>query len=188
MQIKILPILALLVVPNLGFANPVPESMPYPADLSFLFENTQNNPNKTFLVNDGSESLIDLSREQERFSREKNTGKDFASIKKELGDRLQELGKMREELSKEVKKKTDSNDNLTLLVKLYETMSADKVASLLKQMPLNVSLEVIRKMKPKVSSQVLAAMDEHYASEIGRRLLLQSANASNVTSAANGAK
>ncbi|MBF0492075.1 MAG: hypothetical protein HQM15_04790 [Deltaproteobacteria bacterium] len=178
MQIKILLLLGLLLIPKPGFASPIPESMPYPIDLSFLFENTQNNPAKTSLVNDGGAALIDLDREKERFSREVKTGQDFTSIRKELSDRLLELGKMREELSKEVKKKTDTNDSLSLLVKLYETMSPDKVASLLKQMPLNVSLEMIRRMKPKISSQVLAAMDEHYASEIGRRLL-QSANAAN---------
>ncbi len=176
MRIKILALLATLLVPNMAFANKTPEAMPYPIDLSFLFENTQNNPEKTSLVNDGSNTLVDFEREQERFSREKRNGQDFTSIKKELSDRLSELAKMREELSKDVKRKTDSNDNLTLLVKLYESMSPDKVASLLKQMPLNVSLEVIRRMKPKVSSQVLAAMDESYASVIGRRLL-QTANA-----------
>ena len=136
-----------------------------------MFEATQNSREKKDLINGGTSFLIDLTREKERILREKKNEQDLTKVKVEVTERLKELEKIRQELSKEVKKKTEGNDNILFLVKLYETMSADKVASLLKQMPFNISIEMIRRMKPKISSQVLAAMDERLASEIGRKLI-----------------
>ncbi len=172
-------ILASALVPAISFSLDSQDSSPvgektnarHTPDLKFLYDQTQFDPEKINLVVEDNPVFVDLKREMERLQREKEKQSTASAMENEIGSRIQEMGKLREELGKEVKEKVAANDNLSLLVKLYETISPDKVATILKGMPFSVSLEIMKMMKPKKTSLILSAMDEKFAGEMSRRLI-----------------
>ena len=99
-----------------------------------------------------------------------------------MEERQKELAKLQGDLSKEIKKKTEDNENLRLVINLYESLKPDEAAGLLKRMPLSVTVTMIKMMSPKKSSKILAVMDPKLAAQISR-LLIQSPT---VASTSNG--
>lgn len=128
---------------------------------------------------------MDLAREIELEARDRSkreSGADNEQVKllqSELDGKLKELEVIRKEVSKEVKAKAEANENLKLLVSLYETISAEQTAELLKRMPASVSLAVMQMMSPKKASKILSAMDPKVAAELSRRLITTPALATN---------
>jgi len=184
----------LILFPIIASANPETQSSsnydgaslsktpaPVRSDLSFLYERTHQNPDFTLLVTEPNSLYINLKRELERLEREKANPIKATEVRNEVSNKvdelkdvqnqMQKLEQEREKLAKEVPQKAQSNENLLLLIKLYESISPEKVASLLKQMPMAVSMQIVKMMNPKKSSQVLSAMDDRMATEISKRLI-----------------
>lgn len=120
-----------------------------------------------------NELYINLAREMERSQRDHQQEDSLKLLKQELESRRKELSGIQQTLSKDIKKKTEENENLRLLVTLYESMKASEVSELLKRMPLTFSVTILKMMSPKKSSKVLAVMDPKMAAQVSR-LLIQS--------------
>lgn len=128
---------------------------------------------KVNLLSHDNEIYVNLSREMERTQREKFQEANLKLLHQELDQRQKELGKIQESLSKEIKKKTEDNENLKLVVTLYESLKPAEAAELLKRLPLVVSVELIKMMSQRKSGKILAAMEPKLAAQISR-LLIQS--------------
>ncbi len=128
---------------------------------------------------------VDLVREMdlaERIRKEQSSTGSFAIVRNEVEDKLSELKNLTASLETKLDNKSSTNENLKLLVTLYESLGADQAAELLKRMPFTVSLNMIQMMSPKKASKILAAMDPKNAAEVSRRLIKMPSVASNTTS------
>lgn len=160
-------------------------------DLDFLFQQSHGPSSSSRLVSQSNALYVDLKREIERLQRETVIRQAALEFQEEAGESLneltavknhlkdlekmrasvQELEKAREAVSKEIPEQAEKNENLKRITKLYETIAPDKVAVLMKQLPLSLTLEILHQMNPKKSAQVLAEMDSHFASEVSRRFV-----------------
>ncbi|MBX7148459.1 hypothetical protein K1X76_05190 [bacterium] len=124
-------------------------------------------------INADNALYMNLAKEIEfnEKERDKRHEMSYSMMEEELDKRLKELVGLKEELNKQIDNKVENNENLKLLVNLYQTISADQAAQLLKQMPLTVSSTMIRMMDPKKSAKIMAAMDARFATEISKRLI-----------------
>lgn len=143
-----------------------------------LYNATQIDADNTNLVVHSETMYVDLARELELSERERNSkgisdDKEsvIKSLETELDQRITELKVLQEKLSGDIKTKTEKNENLKLLVSMYEALSPSQAADLIKQLPYSVSLTMMEMMNQKKSSKILAAMDSKFAAEFSRRLL-----------------
>ncbi len=141
------------------------------ANLDFLYETLRKDPAKGNMIVDSNAPYVDLRKEIEMAVRVREKGTQKAAVDDEVTVRLKEMAKLKEELAKMIEEKTQASQSLQLLVSLYESISADKVAKILRQMPFSVSLAVMKTMSPRKSSKILAEMEDKYAAEMSRRLL-----------------
>jgi flagellar motility protein MotE (MotC chaperone) len=118
-----------------------------------------------------NDRYIRLTREMEKAQKTKTDEDTLKLLNQELEARQTELGQIQKDLSQTVKKKTEDNENLRLLITLYESMKADEVAALLKKMPLQMSVTVVKMMNPKKASKVISAMDPSMAAQVSRLLV-----------------
>lgn len=125
----------------------------------------------------GAESnslYVNLAREMQLAERKRESAVDQTSVdvlSGEVRDRLEELKALSGLLETKIEQKTAENGNLKLLVTLYESISADQAAELLKRIPFPVSLTVFQMMSPRKSAKILAAMDPKIGAELSRRLI-----------------
>lgn len=133
------------------------------------------------------ETFVDLARELERNRKSGEEEGNLKLLKEELSLREKELTQIQEDLSKTVQKKTEENENLKLLISLYESLKADEAAGLLKRLPMNMTLVMMQKMNPKKSSKILAAMDPKMAAQVSR-LLVRSPQVSTLEPQKGGAQ
>lgn len=115
--------------------------------------------------------FVDLEKEADVVKLLQNRNNQQKQIMSELDEKIKEMENARNELAKSVEPKKQANKNFQLLVTLYESISADQAAELLKKLPVSVSVEMMQKMNPKKSSKILAVMDSKIAAEISRRLI-----------------
>ncbi len=115
--------------------------------------------------------FVDLEKEADVVKLLQNRNNQQKQIMSELDEKIKEMEKIRNDLTKTAEPKKQSNKNFQLLVTLYESISADQAAELLKKLPVSVSVEMMQKMNPKKSSKILAVMDTKIAAEISRRLI-----------------
>lgn len=140
-------------------------------NLDFLYETLRKDPDGGNMIVDNNAPYVDLRKEIEMAVRMREKGRQTAAVDDEVTVRLKEMARLKEELAKMVEEKTQASQSLQLLVSLYESISADKVAKVLRQMPFSVSLAVMKTMSPRKSSKILAEMEDKYAAEMSRRLL-----------------
>ena len=125
----------------------------------------------------GVESLIGEIRKRE-FSLEKR-GRELerreaavAKLDSLIDDRLAELQSLREAIEQRIADWSQRDgDRVASLAKLYAAMPPEKSARLLAGMDLDLSVEVVRKMKQKQGAALLGAMSSKRAVAISRRLL-----------------
>lgn len=114
---------------------------------------------------------MDLMREIDLSQRERNDQRSLGLMQDELEKKMQELDGVKKNLSDEIQKKVEANDNLKLMVSLYETLDASQAADLLKRLPASISMTMLKMMVPKKASKVLAAMEPKIAAEMSRRMI-----------------
>lgn len=145
--------------------------------------------------------FIDLAREIEVSERErkrmetlKGTNYKVSVVEEELKNRLAELNRLKEQLNAtvpgvagDIKKKEKENEKLVLLVSLYESLSAEQAADLMKRLPIPVTLTMFEMMNTKKSSKILAAMDPKMAAELSQRIL-RTSSATLASAETGGAK
>lgn len=88
-----------------------------------------------------------------------------------LKSKQQALGDKTGKLAGDVKEGVAQNENLKLLMSLYESVKPDEAAELLKRLPLPVAVTMIEQMSPRKSSKILSAMDPKFAAEVSRRII-----------------
>ncbi len=146
-------------------------------ELDNLYQATQNKADKTvFSVT--TSRYLNLQRELELIQREREEKSSLEEAKREIDDRMQEMDKkvteaqrLKDELNSTITRKIDSNENLRQLVSLYESMPAENVVKIIRQLPLTTSINIIRMMSPKKSSKLLSTMEANMAAEFSRRLI-----------------
>lgn len=145
-----------------------------------LYYATHQDPKRLAFVTDDSSLYVDLVREIELSKRERGNRvdqnryiKEVKDLNEELTKRLTELDEVKERLKQKVNNKQKDNANLDHLITLYESISADQAAGLMRKLPIRVATRMMQKMSPRKSSKILAAMDEKYAAEMSKRLLRQ---------------
>lgn len=92
-----------------------------------------------------------------------------------LQSNLKTLDSLQTKINEDIKNRIENNPNVRLLVTLYESLSPDQAANLIKRLPMTVSLKMVQMMSPKKFSKILASMDPKYASELSRRLIREPA-------------
>lgn len=134
------------------------------------------------LLTGGNAAYVDLQREiaQEQMLRQQQV--QMPVLHGELSARLDELKALQAQLEAnrvQVKDKVaegiGANDNLKLLVTLYESLKAEEAAGLIKHLPPNVALQMLRMMSPRKSSKILSVMEPRLAAEISKRLIREPA-------------
>lgn len=115
--------------------------------------------------------FVDLEKEADVVKLLQNRNNQQKQIMTELDQKIKEMDQARTDLAKTAEPKKQANKNFQLLVTLYESISAEQAADLLKKLPVSVSVEMMQKMNPKKSSKILAVMDAKIAAEISRRLI-----------------
>ncbi len=118
-----------------------------------------------------NELFVDVPREIKRMKNELRQQQKIAAMNSELEARLVELRKLQQELSKVITKRAGENGNIKLLVTLYESISVDSAADLLKRLPATVAVTMMQMMSPRKSSKILGAMDPSAAAKLSRMLL-----------------
>ncbi len=118
-----------------------------------------------------NERYIRLTREMEKAQQKKTEEETLKLLTEELAARQAELGQIQKNLSQTVSKKTEDNENLRLLITLYESMKADEVSALLKRLPMPLTVTIVKMMNPKKASKIIAAMDASMAAQVSRLLI-----------------
>ncbi|GEM_PF-6780572 len=136
-----------------------------------IFETIYGDSSKLQFVMKEKSLYMNLRREIERNQRDQTAAAEVATLTNEWKQLAQELDKLRESLDKKVAQKTEANENLKLMISLYQAIKPDEAAQMLKRMPLSVSLATMHMMSPRQASKVLAAMDPKFAAEVSRRLI-----------------
>lgn len=90
---------------------------------------------------------------------------------KALQGKLDESETLRKQLEAQMQDQIKLNDNLKLLVTLYESLKAEEAAGLIKHLPPNVALQMMRMMSPRKSSKILSVMEPRLAAELSKRLI-----------------
>ncbi|EKD41668.1 MAG: hypothetical protein ACD_73C00593G0006 [uncultured bacterium] len=141
---------------------------------------------------ESNDLYIDLAREIERSERDRriqgNTQlaeegvsllqgqiKERQAELEDLQKNLQQLDSLQTKINDDIKNRIENNPNIKLLVTLYESLSSDQAAELIKRLPMTVSLKMVQMMNPKKFSKILASMDPKFASELSRRLIREPA-------------
>jgi len=154
------------------------------------------------LNTEDNELYVDLSREIEKSERDRRVQgnsrqaeEGVSLLQAQIREReaelealqknLKSLDGLQTKINEDLKNRIENNPNIKLLVTLYESLSPDQSANLLKRLPMTISLKMIQMMNPKKFSKILAAMDPSYASELSRRLIREPALAS-IASPAGG--
>ncbi len=63
------------------------------------------------------------------------------------------------------------NPELEKMVRLYETFSAEEAAQRLQNLDLDLTIAILRGMKPKVLSKIMTAMDPHLSAALSSKLV-----------------
>ncbi len=137
------------------------------------------------VIPDSNALYVDLAREIGRTDKQKEINQNatiiadkMKALQDELTNKMKELETIQKSADLKIKAGEEGNDNLKLVVNLYESIGADQAAELLKHMPMTVTIKMIQMMAPKKAAKILAAMDSKFASELSRRLIRNPAVAS----------
>ena len=142
-----------------------------------------------------NELYVDLAREIERSERDRRVQgnarqaeegvsllqgqiKEREAELENLQKNLKSLDSLQTKINDDIKNRIENNPNIKLLVTLYESLSAEQSADLLKRLPMTISLKMVQMMNPKKFSKIMAAMDPKFASELSKRLIREPALAS----------
>ncbi|MBI4239295.1 MAG: hypothetical protein HY696_12880 [Deltaproteobacteria bacterium] len=162
------------------FAPPVASlpSAPVPPGNPASFDNVLAEIQRIDLITKGNALYVDLQHELERERILQERRFSVGILVGEYQQRTQELEQLRQRMDTlqqgvggQLGKQVDGNDNLKLLITLYESIKPNEAAELLKRLPLGVSVTMMQRMSPRKASKVLSALDPKVAAEISRRLI-----------------
>jgi len=97
----------------------------------------------------------------------------LAQLETEAEERLAELQAIRGEIVQMLEREqVASADRVRTLAKVVDTMKPREAASMLAGMDRDVSILVLRKLKPKQAGKILGAMPDDIATELGDRMTI----------------
>jgi flagellar motility protein MotE (MotC chaperone) len=95
----------------------------------------------------------------------------LATLEAETAEKMEELQAIRTEITEMIgREKVASDERVTALARMVDTMKAREAASLLAGMNRDVALLVLRKVKPKQAGKILGEMPTETARELGDRM------------------
>ncbi len=136
-----------------------------------LYEAIHENASHTNLVQVRKKILADLGLEMERLELQRKQRQQEKILEGELAKRLQELAVLQEQLTAVVAEKANQNPNVPLLVSLYESLSPENAAELLKRLPVDVAVRIVQTMKLQKSSKIIGVMEPAVAAKLSRLIL-----------------
>ena len=94
------------------------------------------------------------------------------AIQEEINNKIVELTQLRNEIRAEMaRKKRIEDKKLKHLVKAYSTMKPQKAASLIEKLDMDLTIELLSKMKGDVVGNILTFVDVDKAAKISEALL-----------------
>jgi flagellar motility protein MotE (MotC chaperone) len=96
----------------------------------------------------------------------------LVALQEEINNKITTLTRLRNEIKAEMaKKKTDEEQKLKHLIKIYSAMKPPKAASLIEKLDIKLAIELLSKMKGDNVGSILSLVDVGKAAKISEGLL-----------------